>query len=166
MTPRPRVARPLAGNHSCTGLFIIRRAWRAVEKVVMARHFVLPIATVLLATAGLAQDGLTIAAKTKPPQLTEEAHQLYLSACASVQQEFGRSHPPRPKVTLVLGADVDGVVREKGEVRLRKWDRYLFAQGVVILAFGELMPMEERLTMAERAVTWADATVNVKQLRK
>jgi len=132
----------------------------------MAKPLVLLIAILLLATAVVAQDGVTISAKTKPPQLKEEANELYLSACATVQREFGRSQPPRPKVTLVLGADVDGVVREKGEVRLRKWNRYLFAQGVVVLAFGELMPTEEKLTMAERAVNWADATVDVKELRK
>jgi hypothetical protein len=137
-----------------------------VKKVVMARPLVLPIAILLLVTAGVAQDGLTISAKAKPPQLMEEAHELYLSACATVQHEFGRSQPPRPKVTLVLGADEDGVLRGKGEVRLRKWDRYLFAQGVVVLAFDQLMPTEEKLTMAEHAVSWADATVDVKQLRK
>jgi len=132
----------------------------------MARQLVLSIATLLFATAAVTQDGLTIPTKAKSPQLAEQAHEIYLAACATVQQEFGRPHPPRPKVTLVLGADVDGVLREKGEVRLRKWDRHLFAQGVVVLAFGELMPTEEKLTMAERAVSWADATVNVRQLRK
>ena len=134
----------------------------------MARQLVLSIAIMLLVTYGVAQDGLTIQSKTKPkpPQLSEQAQNIYLSACATVQQEFGRSHPPRPEVTLVLGADVDGVSREKGEVRLRKWDRYLFAQGVIVLAFSELMPTEEKLAMAERAVNWADATVNIQQLRK
>ena len=137
-----------------------------VKKVVMARQLVFSIAILFLATAGVAQDGLTIQAKAKPPQLAEQAQEIYLSACATVQKEFGRSSPPRPKVTLVLGAHVDGVLTDKGEVWLRKWDRYLFAQGVVVLAFDELMPTEEKLTMARRAVNWADAAVNIQQLRK
>jgi hypothetical protein len=132
----------------------------------MPRQLVLSIAILLATTAGAAQDSLTILAKAKPPQLVEEAREIYLAACAIVQQEFGRTHPLSPKVTLVLGAEKDGVLREKGEVRLRKWDRYLFAQGVVILAFGELMPSEERLTMAKRAVSWADTTISVQQMEK
>jgi hypothetical protein len=43
---------------------------------------------------------------------------------------------------------------------------YLFAQGVVMLAFEDLMPLQQGMTMAKRAVTWADATVDVEQFRK
>jgi hypothetical protein len=35
----------------------------------------------------------------------------------------------RSPVTLVLGANKDGVLFEKREIRLIKWDRYLFAPG-------------------------------------
>ncbi len=132
----------------------------------MPRQLVHSIAILLLATAGVAQDGLTIPVKTKSPQLVGEAQEIYLAACATVQQEFGRTHPLRTKVSLVLGAEKDGVFTEKGEVRLRKWNRYLFAEGVVILAFDDLMPSKEKLTMAKRAVSWADATINIQQLQK
>jgi len=127
----------------------------------MPRQSVLSIAILLLATAGVAQDGLTIPVKAMSPQLAEEARKIYLAACATVQQEFGRTHRFSPKVTLVLGAERDGVFTEKGEVRLRKWNRHFFAQGIVILAFGDPMPTEEKLTMAKQAVSWADATIGV-----
>lgn len=132
----------------------------------MRRQLLLTIAILFLASAGVAEDGLTIAAKAMPPQLVNQAQDIYRAACATVQQEFGRAYPLNPKVVLVLGAEVDGVLRDKNEVRLRKWDRYLFAQGVIILAFGELMPREQKLTMAKRAVNWADATVSVQQMQK
>jgi hypothetical protein len=132
----------------------------------MPRRWALSIVILFLAAAGAAQDGLTIPMKAEPLQMAEEAREIYLAACATVQQEFGRTHPLSPKVTLVLGAEKDGVLTQKGEVQLRKWDRYLFAQGVVILAFGELMPTEEKLTMAKRAVSWAGATIGVQQMQK
>ena len=101
-----------------------------------------------------------------PPQVKNEAQSIYLSACATVQQQYKQSRPPSPKVTLVLGADRNGVLLTKNEVRLRKWDPYLFAQGVIILAFDELMPAQEKLAMARRAVNWAGATVSLQQLQK
>jgi hypothetical protein len=104
----------------------------------MPRRWVLSIVILFLAAAGAARDGLTIPVKAKPPQMAEEAREIYLAACATVQQEFGRTHPLSPKVTLVLGAEKDGVFTQKGEVQLRKWDRYLFAQGVVILLSANL----------------------------
>jgi len=132
----------------------------------MQKQFLFSTAILLLATAGAAQESLTIPMKAKSPQLTEEAREIYYSACATVQHEFGQTQLPNPRITLVLGADSDGVLRDKGEIRLRKWDRHLFAQGVVILAFGELMPVAQKLTMAKRAVSWADATLSVRQLEK
>ena len=52
------------------------------------------------------------------------------------------------------------------EIRLTKWDRYAFAHGVVWLAFVDLMPSQQRLAIAKQVVNWADATVDVEQLRK
>jgi hypothetical protein len=132
----------------------------------MRKQLELAIVVLLLGTACIAQDRSAIQLKGKQQGLPEEAQEIYLSACATVQQEFGPNHTVSPKVTLVLGAEKDGVFWETGEIRLRKWDRYLFAQGVVILGFRDLMPIEQKLTMAKRAVSWADATINVQQLRK
>ncbi len=71
-----------------------------------------------------------------------------------------------PRVTLVLGADKNEVWFQDREIRLTKWDRYGFAQGVVWLAFEGLMPSQQRLTIAKRAVNSVDATVDIEQLRK
>jgi hypothetical protein len=40
------------------------------------------------------------------------------------------------------------------------------AQGVVVFAFEDLMPVEQRLILAKRAVNWADATVEIERVEK
>jgi hypothetical protein len=77
-----------------------------------------------------------------------------------VEREFSIHHNVRPRFTLVLGADQNGLFVHQREIRLSKWDPYLFAQGVVILAFEDLMTLDERLVMSKRAMTWADSTVD------
>jgi len=141
----------------------VRKGGSEVER---SRKWMFSIAILLLANGSVAQDGLTIQTKSSQPQLEEEARAIYVAACAAVQQEFRQNRPLIPKVTLVLGATEDGVVRETGEIRLRTWNRYLFAQGVVILALGELLPSEEKVAMAKRAVSWADATISAQQLQR
>jgi hypothetical protein len=69
-------------------------------------------------------------------------------------------------VTLILGSDVNQADWDLREIRLIKWDPYLFAQGVVIFAFEDLMPTELRLAVARRAVTWVDSTVEVNSFTK
>lgn len=125
--------------------------------------FFIPI--LVLSTSCLAQEALTIRThgKQKPPA---DAQKIYLSACSVVQREFGMNRVPRPQVTLVIGGDANKVDWGRREIHLVKWDRYLFAQGVVIFAFEELLPAEQRLLVAKRAVTWADSTVEIDRLRK
>ena len=67
-----------------------------------------------------------------------------------------------PSVTSVLGADKNEVEFGQQEIRLKKWDRNAFAQGVVMVAFGDLMH-DRRAAMARRAVTWADQTLEVER---
>jgi hypothetical protein len=94
-----------------------------------------------------------------------EAQKIYLSACSVVQREFSSNRSVTTRVTLVLGDDKNVVRFGTREIRLTKWDRYLFAQGVVMLASEDLM-MDRRTAMAQRAVTWVDATVDVERLTK
>jgi hypothetical protein len=122
------------------------------------------IVVLILATACLAQDGLTVQSKGKWP--AAEAQKIYVSACSAVQREFGGHRRIAPRVTLVLGDGKNDVWFQEQEIRLTKWNRYAFAQGVVWLAFADLMPLQQRLAIAKRAVNWADATVGVEQLRK
>jgi hypothetical protein len=124
------------------------------------------ISVLALAGTCLAQDGLMIDNKHKEGVSTPEAEKIYSSACSVVQREFGFRHALRPQVRLVLGADKNEVWFAEREIRLTKWDRYTFALGVVWLAFEDLMPSQQRLTIAKRAVTWADSTVEIERPAK
>lgn len=123
-------------------------------------------AVLLLATSGWAQDGFTVDSKGKDQWPAAEAQKIYDSACAVVQQEFGGNRSIRPQFKLVLGAATNSVNFDQRELRLTKWDPYLFAQGVVMLSVEDLMSPQHRSEMAKRAVTWADATIDVRHVTK
>jgi hypothetical protein len=123
------------------------------------------ISVLALAGACLAQDGLTIDNRHKERLSTPKAEKIYSSACSVVEREFDIKHPLHP-VRLVLGADKNEIWLVGREIRLTKWNPYAFAQGVVWLAFEDLMPSQQRLTIAKRAVTWADPTVEIERLAK
>ena len=115
-----------------------------------------------LTAACFAQEGLTVRAKGKQTWPAAEAQKIYRSACAVVQREFSANPSVAPSVTSVLGADKNEVEFGQQEIRLKKWDRNAFAQGVVMVAFGDLMP-DGSAAMARRAVTWADQTLEVER---
>jgi hypothetical protein len=120
----------------------------------------------VLATACLAQEGLTIDNKHKQRMSTPEAEKVYSSACSVVQEEFVVKRPILPRVKLVLGAKKNAVLWGEREIWLTRWDRYLFAQGVVMLAFADLLTGDRKIAMTKRAVNWADATVEIERLAK
>ena len=124
------------------------------------------IVIAILTTACLAQESFTVRNDGKQQWPMTEAQKLYDSACIVVQQQFGAGHKVRPQLTLVLGFPRNEVNADKREIRLTQWDRYLFAQGVIMLAFEEMMSLDERAAMAKRAVSWADSTIDVKRLTK
>ena len=124
------------------------------------------ISILALAGAASAQDGLTIDNKHKERLSTPEAEKIYSSACSVVEREFDVKHPLHPQVRLVLEADKNEIWFVGREIRLTKWSPYAFAQGVVWLAFEDLMPSQQRLTIAKRAVTWADSSVEIERLAK
>ena len=95
-----------------------------------------------------------------------EAQRLYLSACQVVEQEFGRTDPIRPRLTLVLGANANSVYYPKHEIQLTKWNKYQFAQGVVMLAVDDLLPEDMKMSLTKLAVSAADTTVGVDELKK
>lgn len=124
------------------------------------------ISVLVLAMACSAQEGLTVHSKGKQKWPAAEAEKIYLSACSAVQREFGTNRAIRPQVTVVLGADKNVILYGEREIRLTKWDRHAFAQGVVVFAFEDLMPVEQRLILAKRAVIWADSTVDIERVAK
>jgi len=81
-------------------------------------------------------------------------------------EEFDLRCPILPRVKLVLGAEKNKIRIEGREIRLTKWDRCAFAHKVVWLAFEDLMPSRQRLTIAKRALIWMDSTVEVERLAK
>lgn len=95
-----------------------------------------------------------------------EADKLYLAACAAVQKEFKSTRPIRPQITLVLGAETNVARLETREIRLTRWNSYMFTQGVVVFAFEDLMSPKDRMVMARRAINWADASVDVDVISK
>ena len=95
-----------------------------------------------------------------------EAQRLYLSACKVVEQEFGRTDPVRPRLTLILGANSNAVYYPKHQVQLTKWNKYQFAQGVVMLAVDDLLPTDMKISLTKLAVSTADSTVGVDELKK
>lgn len=132
----------------------------------MTYKLYLVIAAPLVACCCFAQEGLTIQSRDKQNIPAAEAEKLYLSACSVIQREFGGNRVPRPHVTLIVGVDVNEVKWDSREIRLIKWNPYLFAQGVAVFAFEDLMPEKERMALAKRAVTWANSTIEVNSLRK
>ncbi|MBI3475029.1 MAG: hypothetical protein HY010_04805 [Acidobacteria bacterium] len=123
------------------------------------------IVIVMLTAASWGQSLFAVQVKGKQRWPAEEANHLYLSACSAVQQQFGGVHAIRPQVTLVLGADQDGAFWDTREIRLTKWNPYLFAEGVVIFAMGDLVKREQA-GIARRAVMWSDSTVDIKETSK
>jgi hypothetical protein len=125
------------------------------------------VVALTLTTACLAQEPLvTVSDKGKHKWPADEVDKIYLSVCTAVQREFGGDRAVRPRVALVLGSDRNAVDFDAGEVVLVKWDRDLFAQGVVLLAFEDLMTVERRVRIAKRALNWTDATLEVAQIAK
>lgn len=121
----------------------------------------------LLITAGcFAQDQFAVQNKRNQKWPSAEARKIYASSCAVVQQEFGGNQLPQPQLTLVLGADDNAVSFDRREIRLTKWDPYLFAQGVVMLAFEDRLSNEVKISLTKRAVNWADATVDISDMKK
>lgn len=130
---------------------------------------IMKVALLVVAFASVccAQEGIVnVTSKGKQKWSPSEVDNVYLSACTAVQREFGNSTVLRPTIALVLGADQDAVNFDKKTILLKKWDRSQFAQGVVMLAFEDLLTPQRRRIITIRAVNWAQATVDVAEINK
>ena len=132
----------------------------------MNRTLQFAVVALLLTTACEAQSFVVIQAIAKQAIPRRDADKIYESAVAAVQREFGGVRPVSTQIKVVLGAHTNEAVWDKREIRLTKWDPYLFAQGIVIFAFEDLMPADKRLAMAQRALTWTGSTVDVHAITK
>lgn len=120
----------------------------------------------LLAAGCFAQDEFVVENNHNQKWPSAEARKIYASSCAVVQQEFGSNQAPKPQLTLVLGADRNSVSFDRREISLTKWNPYLFAEGVVMLAFVGRLSYEQRILLTKRAVNWADSTVDIGDMKK
>lgn len=139
---------------------------KLLQEVNMNKWLRVGIVVLSLAMACSAQEGLTIHSKVKQKWPAADAEKIYLSACSAVHREFGSNREVRPQITLVLGADKNQVEVGEREIRLTKWDPYLFAQGVVMVVAFEDVIMERSTAIAKRALIWADATVEIERSEK
>jgi len=127
------------------------------------------LAMLVLAFASVccAQEGtVNVSSEGRQKWSPSEVNKVYLSACTAVQREFDNSIVLRPTIALVLGADKNAVNFDKKTILLKHWDRSLFAEGVVILAFEDLLTPQRRMEMTNRAVNLAQATINIGEITK
>jgi hypothetical protein len=122
---------------------------------------------VAFASACCAQEAVVnVSSKGKQKWSPSEVDTVYLAACTAVQREFGDSIVLCPPVALVLGAETNAVDFDKKTILLKRWDHTLFAQGVVVLAFEDLLTPQRRMMITNRAVNLAQATVNIGEIGK
>src|SRR5271169_2008009 len=103
------------------------------------------------------------------PSQIHEAESIYRSACAVVQHDFhigaGELHP---HLMVVIGAERNEVHSRRtdvGEIWMKKWNPILFAQGVVVLAFDQVLTRDVITKLGDRAVRYSDATVDTSRFR-
>jgi hypothetical protein len=94
-----------------------------------------------------------------------KAQTIYLSACRVVGQEYSRTEPLRPRLTLLLGAAKDLLYYPNREIQLKKWDDYKFAQGVVMLAVNDMFPEDKKYSLSNLALLEAESTVDVSEFK-
>ena len=75
----------------------------------MVRKLTIVVFMVALGASCLAQDGLVIRTNGRQER-PADAESVYISACSAVEREFRISRPLRPQVTLVIGANKNGVI--------------------------------------------------------
>jgi hypothetical protein len=138
----------------------------------------------VLASASLAQsssDGSFSVRDSKhanfslSPAQMHEAESVYRNVCAIVRHDFhssvGELHP---HFTVVIGADNNEVhgkmvqTDEAGgsaEIWMKKWNPNVFAEGVVVLAFDQMLTTDVIKQLGMRAVRFSNATVDVAGLK-
>jgi hypothetical protein len=79
-----------------------------------------------------------------------EANRIYMSTARAIAAEFKLARTIYPHFTLILGADENSVDINARELRLKKWDTYFYAEGVLRLTFDQMMSPEAKLRLARR----------------
>lgn len=95
-----------------------------------------------------------------------EAEKIYTLATRLVAQEFKPREPVHPQFTLVLGYAKDQMDVNTNELRLRKWDRRMFTEGVILFGFEQMMPASTKSRLLERALKESDSVLTVDEARE
>jgi hypothetical protein len=138
-----------------------RHSWEFKPRCWFCRTLVYPAVMVLMLTHfAAAQRPFDV---SNPKQLKwpqAEAERIYFSTGRDLAAEFKLTQLPRARFTLVLGADQNSVDMNTRELRLKKWDKYLYAEGVLRLSFDQILSSDAKMRLARRAVAESEATVN------
>jgi hypothetical protein len=104
------------------------------------------------------------------PAEMREAESIYHRVCAAVQHEFHRGAGElHPQLRVVIGAErneVHSVRTQVGEIWMKKWDPITFAQGVVVLAFDQMLTHDVIVQLGDRGFHQSNAAVDVADLSK
>jgi hypothetical protein len=122
----------------------------------------LRVAPVLLALACVceSQTPFRVSNPKRQEWPLKKATLIYFSAARDLAAEFNRRESTGAVFTLVLGAQQNSVDMNTRELRLRKWDEYLYAEGVLRLTFDQMLSCESKMRLAKRAVAESEATVD------
>ncbi len=99
------------------------------------------------------------------PVQMREAEKLYQSACAVVQRDFHGNAELRPRFTVLLGTDRNEV-HGGTEIWLKHWSHAMFTEGVVVLAFDEVLTADVIKQLGKQAVERATAIVDLAELKQ
>jgi hypothetical protein len=130
-------------------------------RAVLLRGIVAALLLVTFASSAVAQEFFAVRNVKKEKWPEAEANRIYLFASQAVEREFRLTRPIRPQFTLVLGFEGNELDVNSGELRLAKWDRKIFADGVILFCMEQMLTPEMRGQLLRRTLLAADATVAV-----
>jgi len=97
-----------------------------------------------------------------------EAEKLYQSACAVItrdfQSNFSSGSEIHPRFAVIVGTDLNEV-HGRTEIWLKQWDPAIFVEGVVVLAFNQVLTPDRIKQLGSRALRYSNATVDVAGLK-
>jgi hypothetical protein len=94
-----------------------------------------------------------------------EAEKVYLAACETIEKEFNRTTPIRPRLTVHLHSNENNLHYPDRDLRLSRWDKNRFAEAVVELVLHDMISPEDRQRLIKMAVAQAGATVSLCELK-
>jgi uncharacterized protein YpbB len=105
----------------------------------------------------------------RPAQM-RQAERIYHSVCAIVQHDFhSGASELHPHFTVVIGTEryeVHSRQTQVGEIWMKKWDPIEFAQGVVVLAFDQMLTQDVIVQLGNRGFRQSNSAVDVADLSK